>query len=1282
MNKAIRNWDRLQATGDLMHYRDVHEAQQLERTSPMKKMGMSSRTWLSAGFGLILVFGLYMAISIGGFFYDLVFGREVEIPISYIYEDPEYGYQAINKNGEPYGEFYTNTEDVPVPYWYEPGMTETTLVKPGIQDFGSALAPGWSNIFWSTLIGGAGTVLFYMFMVRNLAVQNASRDHRDINQHDDDQHLALPEELHTTLDWFPDAGAHADVEISTLISHTALSNKGLRPVAMVKRHKEDVFDKEGNPVIFKGEFMTDEDGELMTEVLPMMDTERMQLLFDKAKVPKRFQTFYDPTQIVYNPFNSRDGKEPITVADRINEDWEIPYFETERPAGAYMVDTRPINTMYIAISRAGKGQMMLMPQLDCWLREKTPSNILISDPKGEFLRQFYVRATVRGYQPIQFNLINDLKTDIFNPLVLASEAAREGLNQKCAEYIENIATVFFPQEGGEDPVWSQAGSNAFKRASFGLIEYFLEEEKELREKARLEGWPAQQLETEVDKLWGYVTPYNCYQLFVQLSSKKMRNPAQIFNEKQQAGEFDHISDEEYNRLKAKAEREGAFWEGKPEADLLTLYFNATMELPKNGIRTLVDNADKSLRSMADAEKMLASVYGIAITAMSFFTDPKIACLTSGRPSQSCDLAGFSFLRRLAVRFSSEYMKENPRVGMQAVWQAYEDPGFKKSLGKDFYHEDLINREGWTKYFVDGVFPNPVSYIKLEIKDSRTGLVNQRLYFRFTKSFQISLDGSKFVKDPVLEEKIVKNGTLEEMIKVKGRDGKTRMRVAPSTFKSRELRNIESEPELYEVRKPILCQQTIHYTEKPKCVFLVNPPHMSSYAKILLVLISQLVNLNFDQSYLARPDQKPHMKMRFLLDELGNLKSGKNGIDNFQTLLSIGLGQSQYFHLVLQTLQQLEDIYGTSCNRIIEGNVTNIIFLKSTDDEMIEALSKKSGVTHKSFVDSKTVNVNQSKVWMRNESQVTYSVQTSEVPVIKTNDLRMLAQQNSIVFRAAEPPVWNRNQTFLPMAYQLYADTIIHPGHEYTLQTIPTQSEAIHFNVKENQPDFGAMFNKRMKQAMVVKTAKQTYKDVYGYSDDEIARINEDLYADEIMTIVNAILKEQESDSDDGQPQEIAYSNAKENASVLEQQAIAQAQMDAIDRQNKRRYLDGMITSEDLFNGVNACHDFDPMIIKAFLECRVQMAQDKDHFYLQGRSLYDETGDLLYIRYVADEKKKFQDAAKDPLKRVYAEGSITGNDITDQYEVTDDFYAFLASLETWDFANGAFEKTMRKLMNNQ
>ena len=101
-------------------------------------------------------------------------------------------------------------------------------------------------------------------------------------------------------------------------------------------------------------------------------------------------------------------------------------------------------------------QTVIEPTIDMWLREKVSNNIVCNDPKGELLTKFYVRSTVRGFQVVQFNLINPLKTDIYNPLGMAADSAREGDFTKCAQYVENIAEVFFPTDGSDDPVWPNA----------------------------------------------------------------------------------------------------------------------------------------------------------------------------------------------------------------------------------------------------------------------------------------------------------------------------------------------------------------------------------------------------------------------------------------------------------------------------------------------------------------------------------------------------------------------------------------------------------------------------------------------------------------------------------------------------------------------------------------------------------------------------------------------------------------------------------------------------------
>lgn len=217
--------------------------------------------------------------------------------------------------------------------------------------------------WWKLLISLlAALIVFgvgYVALKKNLLAQNALDDTTDINQYEDDQHIQTPKELQENYDWFPDVGAHAPVQVSSMLSHMMLSNKGLKTVQLTRRAGSDVKDKAGEVVYFKGEALVDKDGEVIRDTKPMIDEKFGDALFDASGMTiKQFRIKYDPSQIIYNPGDkNRDKmKGAETVADLINKYWSIPEYEPQRPAGAYIVDTAPVNTMILAITRAGKGQ--------------------------------------------------------------------------------------------------------------------------------------------------------------------------------------------------------------------------------------------------------------------------------------------------------------------------------------------------------------------------------------------------------------------------------------------------------------------------------------------------------------------------------------------------------------------------------------------------------------------------------------------------------------------------------------------------------------------------------------------------------------------------------------------------------------------------------------------------------------------------------------------------------------------------------------------------------------
>lgn len=395
------------------------------------------------------------------------------------------------------------------------------------------------------------------------------------------------------------------------------------------------------------------------------------------------------------------------------------------------------------------------------------------------------------------------------------------------------------------------------------------------------------------------------------------------------------------------------------------------------------------------------------------------------------------------------------------------------------------------------------------------------------------------------------------------------------------------------------------------------------------------------------------------------------------------------------------------NYIPTHNTSNIVFLKSTDDSMLDTLQKMSGVTHKTFIDSKTVTKDNERLFMQNKGEVTYTVSTKEVPVITYNDMAFISERNSIVFRAGDSPVWNRNETILPMSWRLFKNTIVHAGHEYSLQTIPTLSSALDFDVRKNQPDFNEMLSKRMAQANVSAEAQEKYKEAYNYSDYEMSRLDPDVYSDEIMVVINEKIRRRkaeennisEDDYDGYIPDmvndQFVPSDIEDNQEVIEATAKAQQEMA---EWNRKLYAGKMLSKEDLFSKTSGPnHQFDADIIAVYREFRNDMSRDATYFVSKpkDKGLYGMSGEPYILEAKdTDLQKLYEEDAKDPNKRVYA--GLDKESMTDEqkrqfekekenfsgFTVTDEFYKFLVSMDRWDFAHGRFDSEMARRIKNR
>lgn len=919
--------------------------------------------------------------------------------------------------------------------------------------------------------------MIYRKIYRRLKGKRVRSDHTDLNTYVGDKKKLNIEEMFKQYNIFPDAGAVSkSVKPTAIVGHAFLSKDGkINDVKMAVR------DEDGNVV-------KTNKGKIKYETLPMFDKELQKESYVSIGIQdKQKQIVYDPTKINYRKI----GKKWQTVADFINGDWFLPEDEMQRPAGIYFVETGPVNTVAIGTTRSAKGQTLVNNTIDMFSREYEKQNMFLNDPKGDLFAAFHKLLESRGFEPIVLNLMDPSKTHQFNVLAPAIAQARIGKYDKMGTLLTTIMNTFFPKQK-DDPFWGEATQALVKMIIFALIDYYLEEER-----AYLEKYSGVKDEAtigrELDAMWGKVTMFNAYQMITTMSRREVK-----------------LKDPE---APDDAEAE--------QVTQLTAFFKMTDKLPLNKMRIITLQQSDAMSQMAPSEKTRATIYGIALTAMLFFTNGPITAITSASPRQSLDPVSLAFPRRLRFKMNSEFLKENKLNDRKVRFSAYRDTFFKDQIKTDnpidFEHTTRFDEIGWAEFRFKGIFeeynyideddgtvtaiPKPI-YIKMEVIDDRSGLVMHKYYFEFTRGYAKTVDNKHFIRNPHDGRRVEKDGTIRvgSFDKNKG--------YVKGNSQLKTLANGMTVPEIE--------QTEAVYNIRPKAVFSITPPHLSEYIKVVIVMVSVLFDTSVAESYITDESGKPHYKTRSILDEIGNMQFDGHGIPDFQTKLSIGLGQGQEYTMIVQTLQQFRDVYGDSADKIIQSNTAVFMYLISNDTDMLDMLSKQAGTTHKARPTQKSYSENKTDFINSMEENVQTNIAIEEEPLFPINELLSFTKGESMVISARHDtdnsgekvrpnPIHNTKGSMIPMAYALHKNGHNHPKFKKALQNVEIATSSTDRDVYQDVPDFEEMYKKREQQALLTPTAKENYQDVNKLSDTDILKRDVDDVSRDIMRIINGKL---------------------------------------------------------------------------------------------------------------------------------------------------------------------------------
>ena len=172
-------------------------------------------------------------------------------------------------------------------------------------------------------------------------------------------------------------------------------------------------------------------------------------------------------------------------------------------------------------------------------------------------------------------------------------------------------------------------------------------------------------------------------------------------------------------------------------------------------------------------------------------------------------------------------------------------------------------------------------------------------------------------------------------------------------------------------------------EEPTALFLKIPDEKDTRhalaALFILSIYKALIKFASQREDLSLP-----RSVYFLMDEFGNMPR----IDKFEKMITVGRSRKIWFHMVVQSFAQLDNVYGKSVAEIIKSNCGMKMFIGSNDIETCEEFSKLCG--------NYSVSVSSVSASTQNTSTGEMNVSTSvqQRPLIYPSELQRLNNKTS------------------------------------------------------------------------------------------------------------------------------------------------------------------------------------------------------------------------------------------------------------------------------------------------
>lgn len=171
------------------------------------------------------------------------------------------------------------------------------------------------------------------------------------------------------------------------------------------------------------------------------------------------------------------------------------------------------------------------------------------------------------------------------------------------------------------------------------------------------------------------------------------------------------------------------------------------------------------------------------------------------------------------------------------------------------------------------------------------------------------------------------------------------------------------------------------SDRPTALFLKIPDEKTTRhnlaAIFILDLYKSLIKVASNNSDLSLP-----RNVYFILDEFGNMPK----IENFDKMITVGRSRKIWFNIIIQSYQQLNNVYGDKIADVIKGNCGIKMFIGSNDIATCKEFSELCG--NITVVTSSTSSSDK-------DTSVSTSNQTQVRPLIYPSELQRLNKQGDI-----------------------------------------------------------------------------------------------------------------------------------------------------------------------------------------------------------------------------------------------------------------------------------------------